>query len=330
MSSLRIQSLAGPFLIALAAAVAPQASFGQIPYGLGLSCNNGMLTGSYAAQMGIDYVNAVANANGTAGTSAADAGFGSSAGVASGLSLSGRLLGLSRFYFDGNGNIVGGISATPLGTSSSGPGSTTTTNSILVPAGTYSVNADCTGTVSLSQGGTALKFNAVVAGGGNTVLVQETDSSNPGAIGQLIHGPNFCGADYNNPQSFAFQYDGMVAGAPASGSAAANPAALYSNMGILTLDGAGNFSITYWESNGSGIKRNGTSSAPLFGTYSINPTTCAVSLSYSGAQGPAFNTLATAGGLGAFSVSPSALTPMVGTFINVGRGVYSTYGLTNQ
>jgi hypothetical protein len=270
-----------------------------------------MLMGSYTAQMGIDVLNALNNVNGASGQSAVDAGFGSSAGVASSLTLSGKMLGLSRFYFDGQGNIVGNSSGATI-SSGSGTASTTVTNSVIGPAGSYTVNPDCTGTISLGTGAGAAKFNAVVAAGGAQILVQETDSSNPGVVGALMHGPNFCGSDYNNPQSFAFAYDGIVPGTPAT---------LYSNLGVLTLDGAGNFTVTYWENTGGTIKRNGTSSAPLYGTYAINPLTCAVSLTYTGAKGPAFNTIAAAGGLNSFTVSPSALTPMVGTFVNVGRGV---------
>ena len=331
MSSLRLKSLTGSFVIALiAVALLPPASFGQIPYGLDLSCNNGMLMGSYTAQMGIDVLNMLNNVNGTSGKSAADAGFGSSTGVASALTLSGKLLGLSRFYFDGQGNIVGTASAGQISSNSPGVANTSITNSVLVPAGSYTVNPDCTGTISLSTGSSTVTFNAVVAAAGARILVQETDSSNPGVVGTLIHGPNFCGSDYNNPQSFAFAYDGIMPGAAATSSATATPATLYSNLGILTLDGAGNFTITYWENQGGTIKRNGTNSTPLYGTYSINSATCAVGLSYTGAKGPAFNTIAAAGGLGAFTVLPSALTPMVGTFVNVGRGVNSTYGVNNQ
>jgi len=330
MSSLRLRSLPGSFILALiAVALLPLASFGQIPYGLGLSCNNGILMGSYTAQMGIDVLNALNNVNGTSGASAADAGFGSSTGVASSVTLSGKMLGLSRFYFDGQGNIVGTANAAAV-SSNAGTANTSVTNSFLVPAGSYTVNGDCTGTISLSTGPSTAKFNAVVAAAGAQILVQETDSANPGVIGMLIHGPNFCGSDYNNPQSFAFAYDGIMPGALATDSASATPATLYSTLGILTLDGAGSFTITYWENQGGTIKRNGTNSTPLYGTYSINAATCAVSLSYTGAKGPAFNTIAAAGGLNAFTVSPSSLTPMVGTFVNVGRGVNSTYGVTNQ
>jgi hypothetical protein len=213
-----------------------------------------MLMGSYTAQMGIDVLNVLNNVNGNSGQSAADAGFGSSTGAASSLTLSGRLLGLSRFYFDGQDNIVGTIGGTA---SNPGTANTSITNSYPVPAGSYTVNPDCTGKISLTAGSSPATFNAVVAAAGAQILVQETDSSNPGVIGTLIHGPNFCGSDYNNPQSFAFAYDGIMPGAAATDSASATPATLYSNLGILAMDGAGNFSITYWENQGGTIKRDG-------------------------------------------------------------------------
>jgi hypothetical protein len=328
MSLLRVKVLSGPTLLALtAAALLPQVSFGQIPYGLGLSCNNSMVMGSYSAQMRIDDLNALANVNATAGKSAADAGFGSSS-----FSLSGKILGMSRFYFDGNGNIVGTVTATPTSSTPAGLANTSSTNAILVPAGTYNVNADCTATLTLNSGASSnYTFNGVVASGGDQILIQETDSSNPGVIGSLTHGPNFCGSNYNNPQSFAFAYNGITAGAAATSSAAATPATLYSNLGILTLDGNGNFTVTYWENKGGTISRVGTNSTPIYGTYSISNTNCTVSLTYSSStKGPAFNTVATAGGLGAFTVSPSTTMPLVGTFTNVGHAVTSAYGVTNQ
>lgn len=329
MSLIRAKVLSGPILLALMAVVLlPQASFGQVPYGLGLSCNNSMVQGSYSAQMGIDQVNALANVNATAGKSALDAGFGSSS-----FSLSGKLLGMSRFYFDGNGNIVGTVTSTPTSSTPPGLANTSSTNAILVPAGTYSINQDCTATLTLSSGSTSnYTFNGVVAAGGDQILIQETDSSNPGVIGTLTHGPNFCGSNYSNPQSFAFAYDGIIPGAAATSSAAATPAGLYSNLGILTIDGNGNFTVTYWENKSGTITRVGTNSTPSYGTYSISNTNCTVSLSYnkSGVAGPAFITVDSAGGLGSFTVSPSATMPLIGTFTNVGHTTPGTYGVTNQ
>jgi len=188
------------------------------------------------------------------------------------------------------------------------------------------VNADCTATLSLGT----LTFNGVVAAGGDEVLIEETDTTSPGVTGSLVHGPNYCGTGYNHPQSFAFSYNGVTAGAAATSTAAATPATLYSNLGILTLDGAGNFNISYWENKGGTITHNGVSATPLYGTYTIDSTSCVVSLTYVGTKGPAFSILATAGGLGFYSVSPSTLQPLVGTFVNVGRAVTSTYGVVNQ
>ena len=96
------------------------------------------------------------------------------------------------------------------------------------------------------------------------------------------------------------------------------PASVYSNLGILTLDGAGNFNITYWENVSGTITRSGTSAVPLYGTYSIDSTSCVVTLTYSGTKGPAFAILSATGGLGMFSVLPSGIQPLVGTFIGLG------------
>jgi len=152
------------------------------------------------------------------------------------------------------------------------------------------------------------------------VVIQETDSTSPGVIGMLVHGPNFCGSDYNNPQSFAFSYSGVTPGTAASGSTAAVPSALYSNVGVLTLDGSGNFTITYSDNVGGTITRKGTDAAPVWGTYSMDPQSCVVSLTYSSGspEGPGFSVLSATGGLGMFTVSPSAALPLAGSFIGVG------------
>jgi hypothetical protein len=64
-----------------------------------------------------------------------------------------------------------------------------------VQAGTYTVNPDCTASLTLSYAGTTLKFNGVAAAAGDQVLIQESDSVNPGVTGTLVQGPNFCGSD---------------------------------------------------------------------------------------------------------------------------------------
>jgi hypothetical protein len=157
-----LKSLSGSFVIALIA-LFPLASFGQIPYGTRLELQQRHAHGLVTAQMGIDVLNMLNNVNGNSGQSAADAGFGSSTGAASSLTLSGKLLGLSRFYFDGQGNIVGTIGGT---VSNPGTANTSITNSYLVPAGSYTVNPDCTGKISLTAGSSPATFNAVVAAAG--------------------------------------------------------------------------------------------------------------------------------------------------------------------
>ena len=337
MPTLHVKCPTASFLSAAAvAALLPLTAFSQIQYGLGLSCNNSLLRGSYAAQMNVDRLNVVLDLNATTPpSSATDAGFGSSSGPASSTALNvskAKLLGLSRHYFDGNGSIIGAATTTSVTTGSSSLAGTTGTVTQLIQAGSYTVNPDCTVSISLSHAGTTLKFNGVVAAAGDEVLIQESDSVNPGVTGVLLHGPNFCGSDYNNPQSFGFSYNGVLAGSPANGSTAAVPPSLYSNVGLLTLDGAGNFNVTYWENMGGTINRVGTSKAPVYGTYSIDPTSCVVSLSYakSSPAGPNFNILATAGGLGLFTVSPNKVQPLEGDFVNIGRAVVGTYGVVNQ
>ena len=78
----------------------------------------------------------------------------------------------------------------------------------------------------------------------------------------------------------------------------------YSVVGTLSLDGAGNFSITEWVSNSGSVTPQ-----TYFGTYAINPTTCALSLNYSSTQ----NTGGSSGGSTGSFVPPPGISGLVGT-----------------
>jgi hypothetical protein len=78
----------------------------------------------------------------------------------------------------------------------------------------------------------------------------------------------------------------------------------YSVVGTLNLDGAGNFSISEWVSN------NGSVSPQTYrGTYTINPTTCALNLSYSSTQ----SSSSSSGGSTGSTVPPPSINGLIGT-----------------
>src|SRR5258708_8704677 len=121
-------------------------------------CNNGYLLGNYNAEVSNLNLQSVLQSLNSTGATVSTAGTPSTTPVVgfSGnrRSRSGSLPGASRFYFDGAGTVVG-----------SGPASNGVTMATAV--GTYSVNLDCTASISLASGAA---FDAVVAGGGKQVL----------------------------------------------------------------------------------------------------------------------------------------------------------------
>ena len=83
-------------------------------------------------------------------------------------SLSGQTPGIGRYYFDGNGSILG-----------LSPGS----NGANMVIGSYSVNNNCSATMKLNSGQT---FDAVVAQNGSRVLfIRISDSSANGVTGEF-------------------------------------------------------------------------------------------------------------------------------------------------
>ena len=77
--------------------------------------------------------------------------------------------------------------------------------------GKYTVNSDCSATMSLNTGET---FNAVLADSGKRVLFIESDSTGGGSIGELDLATTAC-VSAGSPRTFAFSFFGaMPASAP--------------------------------------------------------------------------------------------------------------------
>ncbi|HEY1342036.1 MAG TPA: hypothetical protein VGF59_31210, partial [Bryobacteraceae bacterium] len=181
----------------------------RISYGI-TGCNNGYLTGTYNAQVSSVNFNNLLQSNNTGGTSGSTSG-GTTGAVGSNTSaplpgfgnnpgsLSGKIPGLSRFFFDGNGNVLG-MNA-----------STGTAN---FHVGSYNVANDCTARITLDTGET---FDAVVVNGGSEALFLQTDASGNGAVGSLEKSRNSCVGTEFQGSSFGFQFFGINQITAASG-----------------------------------------------------------------------------------------------------------------
>jgi len=260
-------------------------------------CTNLNVNGTYNVQVVnvslvnvLNVVNAPAAAGGDATVPAPPTGgFGNHPN-----SLGGATPGLGRFFFDGNGFIVGQASAGATGN---------------VNVGTYSVNDDCTATLKLTSGQT---YNAVVTGGGKGVLFIETDSAGAGVIGSMVRASNSCPSAVGNTASFGFS----LAGAQRTAATSSSPAAFkpYSTLGAVQLSPDGGFTLKSWQvSNGS------LQSVTSTGTYTIG-FDCSVKLTFNAAASGAPTPIALRGLLvnqenGVFTAQPDTSNTLTGEFI---------------
>jgi hypothetical protein len=267
-------------------------------------CSTGQLQGVYNAQITTAGFQGVVTLPPTT-TTGTIVGFGSNPN-----SLTGSLPGLGRYYFDGTGNIIGITAAT------------STSPTVNTNVGTYSVNADCSGSVKLTSGA---NYDLFVAVGGNQGIVNSqtlsgtqalfvrTDATGGGEAGTLRNGGSCVNLNY--PGTFIFQVGGGSKQTPASGTQAFYP---YSVAGNLTLDGSGNFSIAETLSNGSGIARYTAT-----GTYTVGAD-CSVTLKFSTTTGAnstnfvaptSFRFLMVDPTTGLLAVQPDANTTITGVLI---------------
>lgn len=236
------------------------------PFGGSTGFGNGYAFGT----PGFSSPAAAGTTGGTTGSTGSTSG-GTTGAVNGGLgnnpsSFGGAVPGLGRFFFDGNGNIVG------QGSNGSG-------NVLL---GTYTVNIDCTATMKFTTGQT---FNAVVAQSGARILFIESDANGAGAIGELDRATTACAAS-QFPQSFAFSFFGAQpsttsssGGSGSSGSGGSTGASTTtfsasSGIGSISLDASGNFSMTEWILANGAIKPVQSS-----GTYTLGMD-CNIRLSF--------------------------------------------------
>jgi len=302
---------AGALLLGLSAATPAFAISG---------CTNQNIMGTYNAQISSASFTSVLNTLGATGSTVLPGGFGSNAA-----SIAGSTPALSRFYFDGAGNILGVASAG---------------SSVLSPAGVYSVASNCTAAITLNSG---QHYNAVVVNGGNQIMFLQSDAASNGVTGMLQRSNNSC-VTPQYPVSFGFSYYGAAAAPAATGSTGSTGSTgvtgstgttgvtgstgttgvtgptgttgvtgstgttgvtgstgttgstgstgttgttgtttttttstftADSAIGVLSLDGAGNFAVTLYSVNGAA----GSQSFSGSGTYSVN-NNCSLSLTF--------------------------------------------------
>jgi hypothetical protein len=274
-------------------------------------CTNTYLLGTYTAEVSstnflnvLNSVNTPAATTGTGGSgSTGTAATGSTAIVGfvnNPASLSGASPGTSRFYFDGNGNIVG-------------------SNAL---AGTYNVNSDCTGTVKLATGAT---FNTVVAANGGRVLFMQTNAGAGAVVGTLQRSTNTCVA--YQPQSFGFSFFGAQqasassttgsggtgsTGGTGTGASTTNAVSFvpYSALGVLTLNGTGQFTMSEWVS-----QNNTTSTVTASGNYTLGGD-CSLVLTFTSPGAATVRGSWVNGMSGLLVVQPDALSTITGTFVS--------------
>jgi len=173
-------------------------------------------------------------------------------------SFGGATPGVGRYYFDGNGNIVG-----------QGTG-----NATQMIIGSYTVNTDCTATMSLQTGE---QFDAIVSSDGANVLFVQSNANSGGAVGRLTRGASMCLAS-NVSQTFGFSFFGAQVLPSGSGTAAAaNSPANFgpaSGIGSISLNGQGGFTLMQWVYTNSGFKQSTS-----LGSYTIG-SDCSLRLSF--------------------------------------------------
>jgi hypothetical protein len=225
-------------------------------WGAGSGCVNGQLLGIYDAQLSnINTQNIIASL--AASTPSANATATKAAGIAGNdNSLSGNVPAMGRYYLDGAGNIIG---------------LSTGRTAFNLAVGKYTVNTDCTGRITLGSGAT---YDFVLANGGRELTFLRTDADGGGNVGVARRAGSCVALNY--PNGFTFSVGGGSQQQDSSGAAALAP---YSAVGIINVNGNGNFTMSE-----SVYKNGGVTRSTAIGTYTVG-TDCSVSLKFSTTAG---------------------------------------------
>jgi hypothetical protein len=173
----------------------------------------------------------------------------------------GPIVGVALLIFDGGGNFTqtDNVSVNGFPLTVNRPGS-----------GTYSINADCTGTQTLNSGGQVVHTTFVIAANGNEVFDEVTDSNLViTGIGKRVASPDDDEDDDFSPRACSLQTIRGSYGTSTTGSIlAAGPIGLVADVGKITFDGNGGASQTTTVSLNGMILPNRSSVA---GSYTVNP-----------------------------------------------------------
>ncbi len=209
-------------------------------------CNTGQLFGTYNVEVGsIGFQGAITLPPTT--TTAPVIGFANNPN-----SLSGKIAGLGRYYFDGTGNIIGVTAAS------------STSPAVTLNVGTYSVNTDCSASVKFTS---AAAYDLFLANNGQEAVYVRTDASGGSEFGILRR----AGACVSLSGSYTFQVGGVSTQSPTSGPTGAYA---YSAAGTLALDGIGNFNLAE-----SLVTSAGPQKSTASGTYTVGGD-CSVTLKF--------------------------------------------------
>jgi hypothetical protein len=173
----------------------------------------------------------------------------------------GPIVGVALLTFDGGGNFTqtDNVSVNGFPPIVNRPGS-----------GTYSVNADCTGTQTLNSGSQVVHTTFVIAANGNEVFDEVTDPNLViTGVGKRVASPDDNEDDDFSPPACSLQTIKGSYGTSTTGSIlAAGPVGLVADVGKITFDGNGGASQTTTVSLNGLILPNRSSVA---GSYTVNP-----------------------------------------------------------
>src|SRR5437899_3510508 len=145
------------------------------------------------------------------------------------------------FIADGKGNITGGIEDVNA--------SGTPSNAIAITNGTYTVNADGRGAVTLIVGQSTLDFGITLTSTSNGLLIDETSNSNQASTGSgnfvLQKAAPFALTDVNGP--YVFDFPGL--------DASSNPESF---IGEFTVDSTGAIPSGFFDDNVNGNLTSGS------------------------------------------------------------------------
>jgi hypothetical protein len=216
------------------------------------SCLTSNLQGIYNAQISnVSVQNLLQSLKAQPASAAASAapvvGFGSNDS-----SLAGNVPAMGRYYFDGAGNVLGvGTGKYP--------------NNIAL--GKFTLNADCTGKITLNSGAA---YDIVTAEGGKQLNYLRTDDSGAGNAGSLRRTSSCVGLNYSS--GYIFEATGVSQQADSKGNTAPAP---YSLIGAVSLNGTGGFNLSQTLFSAAGTTRSTAS-----GTYAVG-VDCSVTFKFS-------------------------------------------------